>query len=108
MANPTYLRFLEQNPDSAAAFKTLVAETTKAGALDEKTKQIIFLACTAISGYSDGLAAHIDKILACGGTADEIREALAITIPVAGIMPLLSVYDAIDAKLAEAEGGTAP
>ncbi|MBX3538888.1 MAG: carboxymuconolactone decarboxylase family protein [Chelatococcus sp.] len=101
MANPTYLRFIDNNPDSAAAFKALVAEVIKAGALDAKTKQLIFLACTAVSGYGDGLIAHIDKILAAGGTPDEIRETLAVTIPVAGVMPVLKVYDAVEDHLAK-------
>ena len=104
MANPTYLRFISENPESAAAFRELVARTTKAGALDEKTKQLIFFACTAVSGYGDGLIAHIDKILAAGGTAAEIREALAVTIPVAGIMPLLKVYDRVEDHLQNREG----
>lgn len=103
MANPTYLRFIDRNPESAAAFKQLVAETTKTGALDAKTKQLIFLACTAVTGYGDGLIAHIDKIMAAGGTAEEIREALAVTIPVAGVMPVLKVYDAVEDHLAKLE-----
>jgi AhpD family alkylhydroperoxidase len=106
MANPTYLRFIDRNPDSAAAFKALVAETTKPGALDARTKQLIFLACTAVSGYGDGLIAHIDGILADGGTPDEIREALAVTIPIAGIMPVLKVYDVVEDHLSALQART--
>lgn len=104
MANPTYQRFIRENPKSSDAFRALVAQTTKAGALDEKTKQLIFLACTAVSGYGPGMVAHIDKVLAAGGTAEEIREALAVTIPVTGIMPLLKVYDIVEDHLARAAG----
>src|SRR5690606_24549011 len=89
MAISTYLRFIEKNPGSAAAFKDLVAEVTRDGALDARTKQLIFLAATAATGYGDGLIAHIDKILAAGGTPDQIREALAVIIPVVGVMPVL-------------------
>lgn len=101
MANPTYQRFIHEQPEVSAAFRALVEETTKAGALDAKTKQLIFLACVAASGYGPGTKAHIDRVLAAGGTAEEIREALAVTIPVAGIMNLLKVYDVVEDHLAE-------
>jgi AhpD family alkylhydroperoxidase len=99
MANPTYQRFIREQPQVSDAFRSLVTETTKAGALDEKTKQLIFLACTAASGYAPGMGAHIDKVLAAGGTAEEIREALAVIIPITGIMPLLQVYDSVEDQL---------
>ncbi len=101
MANPTYLRFIDNEPEAADAFRALVAKTTGAGALDEKTKQLIFLACVAMTGYGDGMMAHIDKILAAGGTAAEIREALLVTVPVGGIMNVLKVYDAVEDHLAK-------
>ena len=101
MANLTYLRFIEEQPEAAEAFRALVARTTAAGALDEKTKQLIFLAAVATTGYGEGMTAHIDKILAAGGTADEIREALLVTVPVTGIMNLLKVYDLVEDHLAK-------
>ena len=100
MANPTYLRFIEDQPEVSDAFRTLVARTTGAGALDEKTKQLIFLACVATTGYGAGMTAHVDKILAAGGTADEIREALLVTVPITGIMNLLKVYDTVEDHIA--------
>jgi len=94
-------RFIEKNPESAAAFKSLVAEVTKDGALDARTKQLIFLVATAATGYGDGLIAHIDKYLAAGGTPEQIREALAVIVPVVGVMPVLKVVDAVEDHLAK-------
>lgn len=107
MSNPTYMRFIDKNPESAAAFKGLVAEVTKDGAIDARTKQLIFLAATAATGYGDGLIAHIDKIIAAGGSPAQIREALAVIIPVVGIMPVLKVLDKVEDHLATIEGQSA-
>src|SRR2546422_7957037 len=67
-----------------AFFAALVAEP----ALDEKTKQLVYVAAAAAAGHVRGVPARVARLRALGATRQEVFEALLMTLPAAGFGPL--------------------
>jgi len=70
-------------------------------ALDEKTKQLVYVAAAAAAGHVRGVPAHVARLRALGATRREVLEALLMTLPAAGFGPLsqclpaaMAVFDA--------------
>ena len=63
-------------PEITAAFREFSKEVFKAGALDEKTKQLIAVACAHITQCPYCIKGHTRIALQKGATAHEIMEAI--------------------------------
>jgi AhpD family alkylhydroperoxidase len=75
-------------------FSDLAAEATKAGALDEKTKEFIALAI-GVTQHCDGcIGFHAKKLAALGATKEEIAETLAMCTYMGGGPALMYAGDA--------------
>lgn len=71
-------------PDVMKGFSELHKAAVTAGALDQKTKELIALAI-AVSARCDGcIAFHTRDALQAGATADEVMDALGVAILMGG------------------------
>ncbi|WP_180955009.1 carboxymuconolactone decarboxylase family protein [Bacillus sp. V3-13] len=94
--NPAFEQFKEEFPDVYTVFNDLY-KTVSSKALDEKTKQLVYLGILTATRYSPAVGVHIRKALAAGATEDEIKEAMMLAIPASGLCNYLSVLpDLVD------------
>jgi AhpD family alkylhydroperoxidase len=95
--DPRYLDLFHQT------YKHVMQESTH---LDRKVKELILVACDAVTYYHYGTKFHMKAALEHGATAHEIMEALAVAGMACGIhvpsaaMPLLK--EALDEKQVQA------
>lgn len=94
--NPAFEQFKEQFPEVAKLFGQLY-DSVSHNALDEKTKQLVYLGILTATRYSPAIRVHIQKALEAGATKEEIKEALMLVIPAGGLCHFLAVLpDAMD------------
>jgi len=84
MANTMEL-FAQEAPEVAAAFNNLIMAVVKRPALDQKTKQLIYIAMKAAMGDDTAVKAHIPMAKAAGATREEVIDAILMTVTVSGI-----------------------
>ena len=85
LTNPDWDRFVITQPALAEALRPFLKTSLADGALPVAQKELIVVALLAAQGYEAGVRSHADRALAAGATAEELREALALLIPFAGI-----------------------
>ncbi len=78
--NGNILKLSKKQPETLKAFQGLVPAASKAGALDEKTKELIALGMAITSQCEPCIAFHISKALKLGATAEEISEVCSVAI----------------------------
>lgn len=88
--NPAFEQFKEEFPDVAKTFGQLY-EKVSDKALDEKTKQLVYLGVLTAMRYSPAIRVHIQKALEAGATKSEIQEAMMLAIPASGLCNFLAV-----------------
>jgi alkylhydroperoxidase/carboxymuconolactone decarboxylase family protein YurZ len=101
MAEKTMMEILQQEaPAVAASCVALVGAIMAEPALPEKTKQLIYIAVCAAVHHERGVTIHAGRARALGATRAEVREAILLTIPAAGLSgasrslaPALAVFD---------------
>ena len=99
MAEKTMMEVLRAEcPGAADALGAFFAALVAEPALDEKTKQLVYVAAAAAAGH---VPAHVARLRALGATRREVLEALLMTLPAAGFGPLsqclpaaMAVFDA--------------
>jgi alkylhydroperoxidase/carboxymuconolactone decarboxylase family protein YurZ len=73
--------------------------------LDPKTKQLILLALQTTQGSARALRRHVPRARDCGASADEVIDAIAMALPIAGLTrvteALSAVADLVDADPVE-------
>ena len=75
-------------PSAADAMQSFFAAVLAQPALDEKTKQLVYIAAAAAAGHVRGVPPHVARAKAIGATRQEVLEALLLTLPAAGFGPL--------------------
>ena len=93
------------SPDTVRGYQTLSAANSKTGKLDEKTRQLISLACAVTTRCDGCIVFHTDAALKAGATKEEISESLGVAVAMnAGAALIFStrVLDAVAAKTAAA------
>lgn len=96
--NPAFEQFKEEFPDVFTTFSDFY-KTVSSKALDEKTKQLVYLGILAATRYAPAVRVHIKKALEAGATKDEIKEAIMLAIPAGGLCNFLSVLPDMMAEL---------
>ena len=91
-SNPAYDLLARDHPEVARALSGLYDAILGPGALDARTKQLIYIAVLGALRDARTIRAQIPMALAAGVTPAEIREALLVGIPAAGKANVLSVY----------------
>lgn len=82
--NPMEL-FRSEAPEVAQAFDGLIQSLVARKGIDQKTKQLIYIAMKAAMGDDMAVKAHIPMAKAAGATREEVVDAVLMTLTVAGI-----------------------
>lgn len=101
-ANPMEL-FKNEAPEAAAAFDGLIeAICSRKDGMDDKTRQLAYLAMKASQGDMAAVYAHVPMAKAEGASRGEVRDAVLMTLTSSGIRgvvsclgPALEAYDAL-------------
>lgn len=84
-------------PDVMSGFSSLAIASTKEGALDKKTKELIALAI-GVSARCDGcIGFHVQTLIKLGMSREELLETLAMAIYMGGGPSLMYAADALRA-----------
>jgi alkylhydroperoxidase/carboxymuconolactone decarboxylase family protein YurZ len=77
--------FQREAPEVAAAFNGLIRSIVASKGIDQKTKQLIYIAIKASMGDSTAVTAHIPMAKAAGATRAEVVDAILMTLTVSGV-----------------------
>jgi AhpD family alkylhydroperoxidase len=77
--------FRKEAPEVAAAFNSLIMSLVASQGLDQKTKQLIYIAMKAAMGDDSAVKAHVPMAKAAGATREEVVDAILMTLTVSGI-----------------------
>ncbi|MDD1725033.1 MAG: carboxymuconolactone decarboxylase family protein [Methanospirillum sp.] len=90
MMTPTPLELFKQEaPDVASAFDGLIQALVASKGLDEKTKQLIYIAMKTAMGDEMAIKAHLPMAKALGARREEVVDAILLTLMVSGISGVL-------------------
>jgi alkylhydroperoxidase/carboxymuconolactone decarboxylase family protein YurZ len=82
--NPMEL-FQREAPEVAKAFNGLIMSLVASKGLDQKTKQLIYIAMKAAMGDDAAVKAHLPMAKQAGATKTEVVDAILMTLTVSGI-----------------------
>lgn len=77
--------FQKEAPEVATAFNNLIQSLVGSHGLDEKTKQLIYIAMKAAQGDDTALKFHVPMAKKLGATKAEVVDAILLTLTVCGI-----------------------
>ncbi len=77
--------FQNEAPQVAAAFNGLIQSLVASPAIDQKTKQLIYIAMKASMGDAAAVKAHVPMAKAAGATKAEVVDAILMTLTVSGV-----------------------
>jgi alkylhydroperoxidase/carboxymuconolactone decarboxylase family protein YurZ len=92
--------FLSEAPQHAQAWGTMVQGLASASALDDKTRELTYLAVLAALRNESGIPFHVSSAKQAGASRDEVISAILIGLPAAGhvvtqVLPVaVEAYDA--------------
>ena len=88
-ANPMEV-FKKEAPEVAEAFNGLINALVASKGLDQKTKQLIYIAMKASMGDQMAVRAHVPMAKAAGATKEEVIDAILITLTVSGVRGIVT------------------
>jgi len=77
--------FQNEAPEVAKAFNGLIMSLVASRGLDQKTKQLIYIAMKASMGDEMAVMAHVPMAKQAGATKEEVVDAILMTLTVSGI-----------------------
>ena len=77
--------FQREAPEVAAAFNGLIMSLVASKGLDQKTKQLIYIAMKASMGDEMAVKAHVPMAIQAGATKEEVVDAILMTLTVSGV-----------------------
>jgi AhpD family alkylhydroperoxidase len=77
--------FQNEAPEVAKAFNGLIMSLVASKGLDQKTKQLIYIAMKASVGDEMAVRAHVPMAKQAGATREEVVDAILMTLTVSGI-----------------------
>ena len=87
--NPMML-FQKEAPEVAKAFDQLIQALIASKGLDEKTKQLIYIAIKASQGDDTAVKFHVPMAKKLGARKEEVVDAILMTLTVSGIRGVVS------------------
>ena len=93
--------FMSEAPDFAQAWGSMVQDLAEASALDEKTKDLAYLAVLASLNRLSGIPFHVASLKAKGASREEVISAVLVGLPAAGHVVTQALPSAIEAFDAE-------
>lgn len=94
-ATNSFNLFLAENPETGRAYMDLVVKQSQASALDRKTQELAYIAVLSAVRMAGGLKFHVNAAKDLGATREEVKSAVLVGLPVAGI----TLADALEAAL---------
>lgn len=82
--------FQREAPEVAAAFNSLIMSLVATKGLDQKTKQLIYIAMKASMGDEMAVKAHVPMAIQAGATKEEVVDAILMTLTVSGIQGIVT------------------
>ncbi len=95
-----YQTFMQEAPQYAQAWGTMVQGLANASALDKKTAALAYLAVLAVLRLESGIPFHVQVAKQCGASREEMISAILVGLPAAGhsvtqVLPAaITAYDA--------------
>jgi alkylhydroperoxidase/carboxymuconolactone decarboxylase family protein YurZ len=92
--------FLSEAPQHAQAWGTMVQGLASASALDDKTRELAYLAVLAALRNESGIPFHVGSAKQAGASREEVISAILVGLPAAGhvvtqVLPVaVETYDA--------------
>ena len=83
--------FQKEAPEVAQAFDGLIQAIRASKGLDEKTKQLIYIAMKAALGDPVAVKFHVPMAKKLGAKREEVVDTILMTLTVAGIKPVVSM-----------------
>jgi AhpD family alkylhydroperoxidase len=82
--------FQREAPQVASAFNGLIQSLIASKGLDEKTKQLIYVAMKAAQGDDTAVKFHVPMAKKLGASKEEVVDAILMTITVSGIKGIVT------------------
>ena len=89
----------KSNPKEISSFMEFIHQAEKKGAIDEKAKELIAVACAVVLRCDPCIAFHVESALKAKATKEEILEAGMVAVLMGGgpaLMYLCNLNKAID------------
>lgn len=87
--------FMTESPDTGKAYMDMVMKQSQMSALDRKTHELAYISVLSAIRMTGGLNFHVKSVKALGATREEVKSAVLVGLPVAGI----TLVDALEAAL---------
>ena len=84
-----------ETPETGKAYMDMVMKQSKASALDRKTHELAYISVLAAVRMISGLDFHVKSAKELGASRNEVKSAVLVGLPVAGI----TLVDALEAAL---------
>jgi alkylhydroperoxidase/carboxymuconolactone decarboxylase family protein YurZ len=96
LVSASFKLFMSEAPQFAEAWGAAVQRLAQASALDEKTRELAYLAVLAALNRTSGIPFHVASLKEKGATRDEIISAILVGLPAAGQVVTQSLPAAIE------------
>lgn len=87
--------FMAESPDIGKAYMNMVIKQSQMSALDRKTHELAYISVLSAIRMTGGLNFHVKSAKDLGATRDEVKSAVLVGLPVAGI----TLVDSLEAAL---------
>lgn len=87
--------FMTESPDTGKAYMDMVMKQSQMCALDRKTHELAYISVLSAIRMTGGLNFHVKSAKDLGATRDEVKSAVLVGLPVAGI----TLVDSLEAAL---------
>lgn len=77
--------FRNEAPEVADAFESLINALVASKGLDQKSRQLIYIAMKAAMGDEMAVKAHVPMAKQAGATREEVVDAILMTLTVSGV-----------------------
>lgn len=84
------LFFKDEAPEVATAFDGLIQAISSQPGIDAKTRQLVYIGIKASQGDADAVTAHVPMLKAAGGSRDELRDTILVSLTVNGVKGVVS------------------
>lgn len=94
-ATNSFSVFMTESPDIGKAYMDMVMKQSQMSVLDRKTHELAYISVLSAIRMTGGLNFHVKSAKDLGATRDEVKSAVLVGLPVAGI----TLVDSLEAAL---------
>ncbi len=89
--------FMEETGGTGKAYMNMVMQQAKSSALDEKVRELAYIAVLSAIRMTGGLNLHVKNAKKLGASRDEVKSAVIVGLPAVGITVIDSLEIALNA-----------